>query len=91
MNKAELITTLAAKTDATKADTLRFVDALEQTIREELQRGGEIPLAITGKFKVKTTAERTGRNPKTGEALVIPAKRKVTFTPAKALKDAISH
>lgn len=90
MTKQELITTLAAKADATKVDTLRFVDALEQTIREELANGGEITLASTGKFKVKVTAARTGRNPKTGDAVQIPAKRKVAFTPSKALKDAIA-
>lgn len=89
MTKTELINTLATKTDATKADTLRFIDALEQTIREELSQGGEITLASTGKFKVKETKARNGRNPKTGEAVLIPAKRKVVFTPAKALKDTI--
>ena len=89
MTKQELIATLAAKTDTTKADTLRFVDALEQTIREELAKGGEITLASTGKFKVKEIKERNGRNPKTGETMLIPAKRKVAFTPSKALKDVI--
>ncbi|BAK76469.1 histone-like DNA-binding protein [Pseudogulbenkiania sp. NH8B] len=90
MTKQELIATLAAKADATKADTLRFIDALERTIHEELGNGGEITLASTGKFKVKVTKERNGRNPKTGETVLIPAKRKVTFTPSKALKEAIA-
>lgn len=90
MTKQELIQCIAAKTGANKADTLRFIGALEDTIREALIKGEEVPLASTGKFKVKAMAAKVGRNPKTGEAVEIPAKRKVVFLPAKALKDALA-
>lgn len=90
MTKTELILALSEKTGQNKADTLRFVAALEAVIQEELVQGGEVPLASTGKFKVKTTAARTGRNPATGESVEIPARRKVSFTPAKALKDTVA-
>jgi DNA-binding protein HU-beta len=90
MTKQQLIAILSEKTGSSKVDVLRFMDALEQTIREELVNGGELTLASTGKFKVKDTAARNGRNPKTGETVLIPAKRKVVFTPIKALKDAVA-
>jgi len=90
MTKQQLIAILSEKTGSSKVDVLRFMDALEQTIREELAGGGELTLASTGKFKVKDTAARNGRNPKTGETVLIPAKRKVVFTPVKSLKDAVA-
>ncbi|WP_255497673.1 HU family DNA-binding protein [Aquitalea sp. LB_tupeE] len=90
MNKQQLITTLADKAGLAKVDALRLVDALEQTIREQTQQGNEVVFASIGKFKVKTTTARTGRNPKTGESLAIPAKRKVVFLPGKALKDSLN-
>ncbi|NWK79651.1 HU family DNA-binding protein [Aquitalea sp. LB_tupeE] len=90
MTKQQLIAILSEKTGSSKVDVLRFMDALEQTIRDELVSGGEVTLASTGKFKVKNTAERNGRNPKTGETVLIPAKRKVVFTPIKQLKEAVA-
>ncbi|UGA40373.1 HU family DNA-binding protein [Chromobacterium haemolyticum] len=90
MNKQELIAALSTKADLSKADALRAVGALEIIIQEELVAGGEVTLASTGKFKVKETQARTGRNPATGEPIEIPAGRKITFTPAKTLKEAIA-
>lgn len=90
MTKQELITNLAEKSGLSKADVLRVVDALEQNIHQELAKGGEIVLASTGKFKVKDVPARAARNPKTGETIQVPAKRKVVFAPSKALKDAIA-
>lgn len=89
MTKNELIAVLVDKINASKSDVQIFMSALEQVIHEELVNGGEITLANTGKFKVRETKERVGRNPKTGESIHIPAGRKVTFTPSKNLKDAI--
>ncbi|RSU64367.1 HU family DNA-binding protein, partial [Sphingomonas sp. S-NIH.Pt3_0716] len=54
---------------------------------EAAAKGEEISLPGFGKFKVKDTPERSGRNPSTGEAITIAASKKITFTPAKALKD----
>lgn len=89
MTKQELIANLVVRTNMTKAEVLHFMSALEQTIHDELTNGGEVSLVSMGKFKVKETKERTGRNPKTGETVLIAARRKVTFTPSKALKDAV--
>ena len=89
MTKQELIQRLAERANVSKMETLLVMDALEQLIREELATGGEIPLARTGKFRLREQAARMGRNPKTGESVMIPARRKIVFTPAKALKDAV--
>ena len=89
MTKQELIQRLAERANVSKMETLLVVDALEQLIREELATGGEIPLARTGKFRLREQAARMGCNPKTGESVMIPARRKIVFTPAKALKDAV--
>ena len=51
--------------------------------------GGEISLPGLGKLKVKETSARTGRNPRTGERIDIPASRKVVFTPGKEFKEAL--
>lgn len=89
MTKQELIEQIAAKTGTSKAEALRHVAAMEEVVREELAKGGEVALA-NGKFTLKETPERTGRNPKTGESMLIPAKRKVVFKPAKVLKVAVA-
>lgn len=89
MNKQELIHSIMKKTGGDKATVLRYVDAVEQTIREALSKGEEVTLASTGKFKVKEVPAKVGRNPKTGESVPVPAKRKPVFVPAKALRDAL--
>ena len=55
----------------------------------ELVDGGEISLPGLGKLKVKETSARTGRNPRTGERIDIPASRKIVFTPGKEFKEAL--
>lgn len=55
----------------------------------ELIGGGEIPLPGLGKLKVKGTSARSGRNPRTGEIIEIPANRKVIFTPGKEFRGAL--
>ncbi|HJV07756.1 HU family DNA-binding protein [Paludibacterium denitrificans] len=88
MTKAELIAALAEHSGLTKADVLKVLAAFDETLIKALAAGDDVTIAA-GKFKAKETAARTGRNPKTGEAIQIPAKKKVTFTASKALKDTI--
>ena len=65
------------------------LDSLCEVAAAELLGGGEISLPGVGKLKVKEAAARTGRNPKTGETLTIPAHKKVVFTACKELKEAM--
>ena len=68
---------------AAEADIIRMVRAWRR------QAGDKVQLVGFGSFEVKSRAERTGRNPKTKEAIVIPASKAPAFKPGKALKDAL--
>ena len=72
----------------TKGDMEKAFTAFCKVATAELLGGGEISLPGLGKLKVKETNARTGRNPKTGETIEIPAGRKVVFTPGKEFKEA---
>lgn len=89
MNQAELIAAVSDKTDFAKADIEHILKATGDVAQAALAGKGEVTLPGIGKLKTKVTAARTGRNPKTGEALEISAKTKAVFVVAKALKDAI--
>jgi len=79
MNKVELV----------KKDSEAVVSAVFETIGEALTSGEEVNVAGFGRFVVKETKERTARNPKTGEAVTVPASKKPAFKPAKALKESV--
>jgi len=86
VNNSDLADTIASSADVPKADARKIVDAVFTAIAEAAAKGEEISLNGFGKFKVKDSPEREGRNPATGEAMTIKASKKLTFTPAKAVK-----
>ena len=86
----EIADKLATEHNLTKAQGKAFVDGVLKAITDAAIGGEEISLAGFGKFKVKSTPERDGRNPSTGAAIKIAAAKKLTFTPAKALKDTLN-
>ena len=75
--------------DTTKAQAERVVDTIFTAIVDEVSKGEEVSVAGFGVFEARKRAARMGRNPKTGEALKIPASRGPKFRPAKAFKDAV--
>jgi DNA-binding protein HU-beta len=89
MNKPELIDAIASHSNLTKADAGRALDALIKTIESTLKAGDSIALVGFGTFDVKERAERTGRNPQTGQPITIAASKSPSFKPGKALKDAV--
>ncbi|MBT2258897.1 HU family DNA-binding protein [Priestia megaterium] len=89
MNKAELIDAVTTKSDLTKQDSKKAVDALFETISNTLAEEEKIQLLGFGTFEVRERAERTGRNPQTGQEMTIPASKVPTFKPGKELKEAI--
>ncbi len=91
MNKAELVAALTERTGLAKKDNEIVLNALIETITEELQNGEKISLVGFGTFEVRDRAERMGRNPKTMEELLIPASKAPTFKAGKALKDAVNN
>ncbi|USL45593.1 HU family DNA-binding protein [Priestia megaterium] len=89
MKKAELIDAVATKTELTKQDSKKAVDALFETISNTLAKEEKIQLLGFGTFEVRQRAERTGRNPQTGEEMTIPASKVPAFKPGKELKAAV--
>lgn len=88
MNKAELIDAIAGNL-STKKEAQIAVDALLEAIKKSLKKKEDVAIAGFGTFRVKQTKARTGRNPKTGETIKIPAKKKVAFRAAKDLKELV--
>ncbi|MGE7717671.1 HU family DNA-binding protein [Priestia megaterium] len=89
MKKAELIDAVATKAELTKQDSKKVVDALFETISNTLAKEEKIQLLGFGTFEVRNRAERTGRNPQTGEEMTIPASKVPAFKPGKELKEAV--
>ncbi|MED3855103.1 HU family DNA-binding protein [Priestia megaterium] len=75
MNKTELVDAVATKSELTKQDSKKAVDALFETISNTLAQEEKIQLVGFGTFEIRERAERTGRNPQTGEEMTIPASR----------------
>jgi len=90
MNKAELINAVAAAADVSKKDAEAVITATVDAITAALQEGEKVQLVGFGSFEVKKRAARLGRNPKTKEAIEIPASVVPTFKAGKALKDAVA-
>ena len=90
MNKTELIAAVAAKTGITKKDAEGIVSAAFDTIAQELLKGEKVQISGFGIFEVKEREAKVGRNPRTKEAIQIPASRVPAFKAAKALKEAVT-
>ncbi|MGG3157788.1 HU family DNA-binding protein [Priestia megaterium] len=89
MNKTELVDAVATKSELTKQDSKKAVDALFETISNTLAQEEKIQLVGFGTFEIRERAERTGRNPQTGEEMTIPASKAPAFKPGKELKEAL--
>lgn len=89
MNKSELVTAMATKSELTKKDAEKALESFEQVVLETLAEGGKIQLVGFGTFEVTTRKERNGRNPKTQEEMIIPEKKAPKFKAGKQLKDAV--
>jgi DNA-binding protein HU-beta len=89
MNKKELVDHIAETVDCTKADAGRMLDATTDAIFDTLKKGDEVAVAGFGTFATSKRAARVARNPRTGEAINVPAMRVPKFKAAKALKEAV--
>ncbi|GGI52945.1 MAG TPA: HU family DNA-binding protein [Oxalicibacterium sp.] len=90
MNKTELIDHIADSADISKAAATRALDSLIGAVKATLKKNGSVTLVGFGTFSVGKRAARTGRNPRTGEAIKIKAAKVPKFKPGKGLKDAIN-
>ncbi len=90
VNKTELIEHIAKNADISKAAATRALESTIGAIRTTLKKGGSVSLVGFGTFAVGKLAARTGRNPRTGDAIKIKAAKIPKFRPGKALKDALN-
>lgn len=89
MTKADLVVKIAEKANITKANAERALNAFLDTVESTLVKDGKLTLTGFGTFKVEERKARTGRNPRTGDKIEIPATKVVKFSPGKLLKEAV--
>ncbi|MBR4276897.1 MAG: HU family DNA-binding protein [Lachnospiraceae bacterium] len=90
MNKTELVAAIAAKTELSKKDSEKAVNAFIASVTEELKAGKKVQLIGFGTFEVAKRAARKGRNPQTKKEITIKASNAPKFKAGKALKDAVN-
>ena len=88
MNKVELIAAVVEKSGLTKKDAEKAVSAVLESVTEAVAGGDKVQLVGFGTFEVRAREARTGRNPRTKEAITIPASKQPVFKAGKAYKDA---
>jgi DNA-binding protein HU-beta len=91
MNKSEFIENLANRLEFSKQESDRVLEAVLETIKSALASGDKVDLGGLGTFKVRESRSRQGRNPKSGETIVIPAKRSAAFRPGKELTNLLNR
>jgi DNA-binding protein HU-beta len=90
MNTSELVTKIAEANSVSKTQAQAIVESMLKVIMSAAANGEEISLPGFGKLKVKETPEREGRNPASGAKIKIAASRKLTYSPAKAMKELLN-
>lgn len=91
MTKADIVEQISNSTGLTKKDSAMAVEGFIQSIRQALSNGKNIEIRGFGSFKVKSRRARKARNPRTGEAVEVPARMVPTFKPSKELKDMVER
>ena len=91
MNKDDLISKVASTVGLSKTEAAKSVDAVFSTISGSLKNGNEVRLVGFGTFLVSNRAATTGRNPRTGESIQIPAKKVPKFRAGKVLKSTVNN
>lgn len=91
ITKADLANKLSETMEISKKDATQAITMLVDIIIDTLYEGEQVRIADFGTFEIRERAARTGRNPKTGESIEIPASKAVGFKAAKALKDAVNQ
>jgi DNA-binding protein HU-beta len=90
MNKNELVSSVAEKTELSRQQAGAAIDAVFEVMQSAMSKGDDIRLVGFGTFSVSHRAASKGRNPSTGAEVDIPARNVARFTPGKALKDAVN-
>lgn len=89
MTRDDLVARIAREADISKKAATIALNTFLDSVTTALKKGDRVPLVGFGTFMVRRSAARSGRNPRTGAALRIPARRRPVFKAGKALKDAL--
>ena len=90
ITKIEISNMLYEHLDIPKKDCVRIVESLFEIIKDDLDKWNPVMISGFGKWTVKAKKARKGRNPKTGKAMTIVARKVVTFKPSRVLRDAVN-
>lgn len=90
MNRSDLVAKISEKSELSKKDSEKALTAFMDSITEALANGDKVQLVGFGTFEVRRREERAGRDPRSGEAITIPASNSPAFKAGKALKDAVN-
>lgn len=90
MTKADIVEIICEKIGFTAKESVEIVDQLFELMKETLEKGGKIKISGFGNFTVHKKRPRKGRNPQTGEELVISGRRVLSFKPSNILRKALN-
>jgi integration host factor subunit alpha len=90
MTKADIVERISEKTNISKKDSVDILEEVFSILKSTLETGEKIKVAGFGNFEIKQKKDRTGRNPQTGEAMTITARKVLTFKPSGILKTALN-
>ena len=90
MTKADIVDKVAEKCGILKKDSIDMVESVFNVLKTTLENGEDIKISGFGKFEIKNKHERKGRNPQTGESIIIDARRILSFKPSTILKESIN-
>jgi len=91
MKQEELIAIIAEETNVTKTEIKQHLQLIIKHVFEELEKGNQVDIKGYGKFVVTTIGEHEGRNPYTGERIMIPETKRVKFITARKFRDTINR
>ncbi len=91
LTKANIVDTVYARTDLTKKEASNYVNQVLELMKETLEGGEEIKVSGFGKFEVRKKGERIGRNPRTGDEILIPERKVLRFKVSQVLKDELNE
>lgn len=90
LTKIDIIDSVYEKLGIPKKECVSIVESVFEIIKDDLDKGNDVMISGFGKWMVKSKRQRKGRNPQTGEALMIDARRVVTFKPSAVLRETVS-
>ena len=91
MTKADIVEKIHTSTGLSKKDSAEMMESVFAIMKESLEAGESIKVSGFGNFEVRQKADRKGRNPQTGEAITIAARKVLTFKPSTKLRQAINQ